>query len=85
MAPLARAGGELLVEAADWLVTPHHGDPTGAERDAFDTWRLSSPADDAARRRVSVILERCGQLPPNVGHRALSELTEATSAPRLLL
>lgn len=77
-------GDGLLAEAADWVATLNYGKPTAAERVAFDQWRRSSPAHDAAWRRVATVLAAFGEVPADIGRQTLAEIDKGRGRRRLL-
>ena len=84
MPPTPDPEDKLLTEAADWVVTLNYGQPTQAERLAFDAWRRRSPAHDAAWRRVGTVLQAFGQVPPDIGRQALAEIDKGWNRRRVL-
>lgn len=69
-------GGEaaLIKEAADWALAFRYDQPGDAERRAFECWRASSPAHDAAWARVQSVFQTFGQVPADIGQGALKTL-----------
>lgn len=74
----------LLQQAADWLVTLHYDTPTEAERLAFDAWRNTSPAHDAAWQQAQNVLKIFDKVPGSLSQTAIGGLQKQNDRRRAL-
>ncbi|MBR0642423.1 FecR family protein [Plastoroseomonas hellenica] len=72
--PAGQALGPVMDQALDWHIRQRSGGWDGAEQAAFDAWRASDPAHEAAWRSVSAVWSS-----PQLGQAA--RLAQARLAP----
>ena len=70
----AAPDARLLGEAADWMMTFRYGEPSDADRRAFDLWCQQSPAHGDAWAKAEAVAGTFARVPGNIGQRAVPAL-----------
>ena len=62
----------VLEQAADWLMLLHSEDVTETEREACRRWQALNPEHARAWARAELLMNRVGQVPPNIAMPVLN-------------